>query len=117
MKLEEKLLRRLIRESVRSDKNLQEFDIGKFFGSKKTGDDAVEAAKKLLDGHLSGKFEKSPEILKKAFEKLDQKDKKAYAAKLKSKHGSKNDVSDEEIEAAQNAAGNADSAKMMAKKK
>ena len=117
---EELLLRSLIRESIRNNQ-INEFNIGNFFNSKKTGDSAVEAAKKILDGHISGKFEKSPDVLKKAFNSLSDDEKKKYSAKLKAKHGSsnkkENDLTDEEIDAAQNAAGNADDAKRTAKTK
>lgn len=83
MKIEEKLLRKVIRESIKNQQNINEFNIGNFFNSKKTSDNAVEAAKKILDGHLSGKFEKSPEILKKAYSKLSPEDQKSYSAKFK----------------------------------
>lgn len=79
---EELLLRSLIRESIKHGQ-VNELDIGNFFGSKKTADSAVEAAKKILDGHISGKFEKSPEILKKAYANLPADDQKKYAAKIK----------------------------------
>lgn len=117
---EELLLRSLIKESIEL-KIINEFDIGNLFGSKKkTADSAVEAAKKLLDGHLSGKFEKSPDVLKKAFGALPPEEQKKYAPKIKAKHGSskKNDeLSDDEIDAAQRAAGDAHDAKMAAKMK
>lgn len=86
MKYEERLLRQVIRESIKSHQNLNEFDVGSFFSSKKTGDSAVEAAKKILDGHISGKFEKSPEVLKKAYSNLSPEDQKKYSSKLKEKN-------------------------------
>lgn len=79
---EELLLRSLIRESIEYGR-IDELDIGNFFGAKKTADSAVEAAKKILDGHISGKFEKSPEILNKAYSNLSADDQKKYAAKIK----------------------------------
>lgn len=113
---EELLLRHLIRESIRQ-RQINEFDIGSLFGSKKkTVDSAVSAAKNMLDGHLSGKFKKSPEILKKAFNSLSPEEQKVYSQKLKSKHTS-NELSDDEIDAAQNAAGNAHDTKMLAKRR
>lgn len=115
MTKEEQLLRTLIRESI-AQNQINEFNLGSLFGSKnKTSDNAVEAAKKVIDGHLSGKFEKSPEILKKAFNSLPPEDKKKYSAKLKAKHGKSKELSDEEIDSALKAAGNADDAKRIAK--
>jgi len=92
---EELLLRSLIREAI--DQNqINEFDIGNFL-NKKTGDSAVDAAKKILDGHISGKIEKSSEILKKAYANLPPEEQKKYAAKIKQKSSS--GVWDDDVEA------------------
>ena len=85
---EELLLRSLIRETI--DQNqIKEFDIGNFLNKKKTGDSAVDAAKKILDGHISGKIEKPSEILKKAYANLPPEEQKKYAAKIKEKSSNK----------------------------
>ena len=89
MTRQEQLVRMLVREAIREELELNEFQMGNFkmpnigIGTKKE-DPAVSAAKKTLDAHFAGTFKKDDATVNNLITKLSPEDQKNYKTKLAS---------------------------------